>query len=338
MAKQQDRVRRVWLQKSCHLDSITAFWLARNTEAGNRAHPGVDQAKICFWGTGTLSPEGKTWQEHEAQGDLAFGVGGGRYDEHNNPEFGDRKAQGESACSLVAKALKLDRDPRFQRLVEWVTKADQNPVDHLHVANRIKALHRNGVAPQAVIAWADTAIESVVKTQIRFLEAQAEIRSLPKRNLLIFQPGKQEYRVLVIRSDNNQINAASRLKGVSASVVIQANSDGRTFVFTAANKGLSLQRVAIAIRRAELTARNLANDGFGDDELSQPGQLSSVPNWCYQQPGEAMLNGSETACDLEPTALSLDQIVDLVMDNLSVTDTDENASTDTPVETADVAV
>lgn len=138
------KVRRIITQKNAHLDSIcAALLLQRESE---KAHPGVNTAKICpIWSSGTFSPDGRSWQEYLETGDILVGVGGGPYDEHRNDEFGDRKARGESALSLVAKALGLAHDCRYRRLVEEVTKADLGPVEHLHPANVMKAMYRDGV-------------------------------------------------------------------------------------------------------------------------------------------------------------------------------------------------
>src|SRR4051812_17646843 len=102
---QQPRIRRIMIQSCPRLDSIAALYLLTRTEEGERKYPGAGSAQVEYWGTGTVSPDGYDWKEYFDQGTILVGVGGGPFDEHPSPDFGDRKAENLSATLLVARDL-----------------------------------------------------------------------------------------------------------------------------------------------------------------------------------------------------------------------------------------
>lgn len=101
------------------------------------------------------------------------------------------------------------------------------------------------------------------------------------------------------------MGAAARYKRRDLAVLVQVRSSGRVQILTNHKFGVRMHKAARAIREAELRAQGRVAEIIQHaDELENPGQLSIVPAWCYQMPGENLLNGSETACNLPKTLLS----------------------------------
>ena len=77
--------------------------------------------------------------------------------------------------------------------------------------------------------------------------------------------------------------------------------------------GVDMHRICGAVRYHKLVTRGFESEANKyKHTLEKPGQIELAPWWCYQMPGEAMVNGTETVVDLEPTALSDEQLIDIV--------------------------
>lgn len=158
-------INRIYVQHRPHIDSLTAKILLRRE--GEKKYPGVRNAEDLYWGTGTLPPEkGKTWRDYLKGGQILIGVGGGPFDEHASAEFGDRKLEGESATSLVAKDLGIEKHPLYRKLIIEVTKADLNVTGIMDIGSRLKSMYRMFPDdPERCIAWAEHAILSIINDQ-----------------------------------------------------------------------------------------------------------------------------------------------------------------------------
>lgn len=308
-----NRIRSIMVQVQPHLDTLCAVWLLQNTKAGQQKYPGIENAKIEYWGHGTVSPDGKTWRDFMKEGRLPVGILGGQLDEHPSPEFGDRKLEGESTTSLVAKDLGLEKNPRFKSLIKAVTKSDLEGAGDdraLHLATIIKHLHRGGFD---AIGIAFTAIQAIVDSQQRFLDAVQDIRNRVNAE---WRELKNGLVVIGINSDNDQIGPAARwLKDSNIAVVVQRRESGNILILT--NSKLvgdeTADKIAVDIRSAELVANGRAKEASNlRSTLAKPGQMSLLTNWCYQVPGNNMLNGTETAPDVPATKIDPIEILDIV--------------------------
>jgi hypothetical protein len=306
------------VQSSPRVDSLGGLYLELRTPEAEAKYPGIRDAEILTWTTGTVSPDGKTWRDYLAEGTLLIGVGGGPLDEHPSPEFGDRKAKGMSTMKLVAKDLGLDKSQLYRRLIQQVTKGDLEKAEsQLDISVVVKAKHRRGASLDEVIRWVFPAFDDMVASQQQFLDAVREARNVEL--VEIDGPNGQKVCVGLGYSENEQLWAGARYyfqgRGKQLAALVECRSSGSVQVFGNQNLGVSMRRVAGAWRYHELCARNLKRDAEDyKKSLEDPGQMTLVPNICYQIPGENVLNRSETAPGVEVTCLAADEIRDLVCD------------------------
>ncbi len=331
---QQKPITRIMVQSCPRADSITALYLLTQTFEGRKKYSGIENAAVGFWGTGTMSPDNMTWRQYLEGGTILIGVGGGPFDEHPSAEFGDRKEEKLSATLLVARDLGLDKSMLYRRLVQRTTENDLNAVTAEDtLSNIIKLMYRGGddIDPMDVIGWAFTALDAMVDHQRQFMVA---IDKFSKEAMVHTRerPDGSKFDLAFIKSDNKQMWAAARYRNKQLAVLIQQRTSGRVQIFGNPNLGVNMQRIAGAIRYNELMARGQQTTASEHmNTLDQPGQMPLVPCWCYQMPGHNLLNGSETASNLEPTRLTAEWIRHLVLENIEFVNTPVNTTRE-PVE------
>lgn len=115
------RVSRIVMHRKPHLDEFAANWALR--KFGNDDFPEVASAKIEFVDAGSEPPDGLTAEDWEEKGTLAFGVWGGRLDEHANN--GRERKKGECSFSLILKHLDIiGQFPALDNMMEYVKRHD----------------------------------------------------------------------------------------------------------------------------------------------------------------------------------------------------------------------
>jgi hypothetical protein len=150
-----------------------------------------------------------------------------------------------------------------------------------------------------------------------------------------FGPTKEEYRVkarvekidagrerkfvlAVIESDNTQIGkyALSR-HGGGADIVIIQNRRGNVAILTRKSLGMDLRDIIRVIRIRERWL-NGHNDEMRWLELeTTESPVRGAPNWIIHQEGRMVMNGSISAPDIEPTKLTLMEIIMIVKECLN---------------------
>jgi hypothetical protein len=119
--------------------------------------PGISDATLVFW---SELPKGTTREQWEKAGCIFIGCFGSEFDEH--PTTDAPRKTGESAVSLVAKKLGIDKDPKFQRLLQWTTNRDlklgSGPFE---IPRIIKMMNDAGIDDNTVQKWAFTAFEVI---------------------------------------------------------------------------------------------------------------------------------------------------------------------------------
>ncbi len=258
----------------------------------------------------------KTWRQHQEEGSLLLGVGGGPLDEHPSADFGDRKTDKESCTSLTARHLGIEKDPLYENLVKIVTDADLKGSSADTLASRIKAMHRqNYMSLEEIIVWAHQGIHSIVQDQKELLTAKTMVASAKVETIPIF---KKSHKIGMVRGDNYMISLAARQAGFSA--VVHAMSSGRVLVFTNKNANLDMCHVAGALRYYELKAHDKHElaDKLPEERFLAHGQIEECPQWCLQIPGNNLLNGSETAPEIPPTKLSPERVLELVCKHMRI--------------------
>ena len=289
-----------------HLDEICAILMLKM--CGEKQFPGIGNAKVVFEGAGGEEVHGCSAEDWESQGVVCIGVGGGRFDEHPGP--GVPKKNGECASTLVAKALGIDNDPAWEKILQFVKnsdlKASGGPFD---LAQMIKAAHQAYPNdPQKVFEWALFGLEVKYKEQQVFLAAIREIKESSTEEKVHLSDGTALVMVTAV-TENENFSKAARSKG--AAIVIQQQSSGNVQIFIDKRfRGLTLCGIAAILRREEAKAneRIITTDS---QTLRSEGKVAGAEEWFYHKPGEFLLNGSSTTPN-NPTKLTLDQIKEIV--------------------------
>lgn len=292
-----------------HLDEIAAIWLLR--KFGEATLPGSSTAKVLFWGNGGSTPDGRPAEIWEKEGVLLLGIGGGRFDEHPSGASNGRK-EGECTTTLVAKALGIEDNPVFKKILRYVLTEDTKGGDSpFGLAALVKLLHDQlPEEPERVMDWTMTALDAKLNEQEQFNafpeEEWRRIATLEE----ISGPRDRKYKLAVVLSDNPQAAKFARsLRGGRADIVVVKRSTGHVQIFTNNGKGfrISLRDVAQSLRIMEQEAKGeRRNVDFV--KLGAEGKLEGAEEWFYHLQGQMLLNGSLTATDVPPTKLSLDEI------------------------------
>jgi len=287
---------------------------------GNQSFPGVSSEKfrVEYYGAGD-APEGKTWEQHMQEGTLLVGIGGGPFDEHPTAAGEERKRR-ESACSLMAKHLGMEKHPVYKRLVDLVTDADQAGVDELHIANRIKTRYRlypDDPRKAMILAW--DILDDWEAEQRLFISAQRHLDSLAGGEAHRHATGPEgKIDVVFAESDNFKLSAAARSRKIA--VLVQRHSEGNVQIFSSVHTlSFDMKFVVAELRRLEMAARGMTKAAIkkiDPDYLCREGKITEVPQWYYQVPGQNILNGSEAAPDTEATEIPPCKILEAVTKNV----------------------
>jgi hypothetical protein len=295
-----------------HLDEIVAIQLLQ--KHGEALFPGIHAAHIDY--SGSDEPiEGKTWQQHEHEGTLLIGIGGGPFDEH--PTTTAERKHGQSACMLVAKKLKLDTHPIYKRLIELVTEADQVGVHEFHIANRLKTSYRlNPKHPEKGVALVSAILDDWEHEQQMFVDSRLQLQEIIREHKehILELPNNLKLTMIVVESPSYKMSAAAR--SLKVSVLIQKQPSGHVQIFCDHTRHpIHLRKVVAMIRKAECLASGMSEKDITKIDavmLEREGAIPQAQNWFYQMPGQNILNGSETKPELAPTKIPLAVIVDIV--------------------------
>ena len=266
--------------------------------------------------------------DHQAE-TIGLGVEGGPYDEH--PNNGKPRKVGECTATLVGKALGIHQDPVWERMLRfayWVDQGEPMPrVDdgegsfpeewnHPFDINNLFKCHwrRLSKGKKEVpvekgleyVTWALEILDNFWAQQRDFIAAEEEIRKNSETRTMMHKGRPLD--VMLIRSDNPEINAAARYF-FRAGLVIIRHSLGHVRIFRNKQNGVGLDDLMklITIRECELrgepyTGRwdELKNEGEG------PGGI-----WYYFRQHGMLLNGSEQH-EKPSTVINDDELLRLV--------------------------
>lgn len=298
-----------------HVDEIVAIWLLKTF--GEEKFPGICTATIEYWACGK-SPDGRSAEEYEQGGILCLGIGGGRFDEH--PTADAKRKEKECTATLVAKALGIENDRTFERILRYAVNNDlrgaTSPLDLAYVVQAYHEQHPDD--PEAIIEWATLALDTEYEKQRRFLATEKEFREKAVIDEIpVLDLGGKPLKMVTIESDNEQMGKFARSEhGCGAAIVVQKNRRGNVVILTDHKFGIKLFDVARMVRLAEL--REKGDTTRTDwDALGSEGKVRGVEEWFFHLKLKALLNGSLTAPDTVPTRIALDEIRKLVRVGLS---------------------
>jgi len=253
----------------------------------------------------------KEFLQYASGGVIEIGIGGGFFDEHQKDKEGKQE---ECAATLVAKALGLDDDPVFKKLLKFTVTVDQKggsqPFD---IASLTKILHQQFPNnPERVIKWVEMGIKAKYWEQLQFFKEAKEEFDRAAEVEEVQGPGGRMLKMVSIISDNEQISKFARsVYGGRAAIVIQKRSSGNIQIFTNKKFGLRLFDVAriLRIEEQKVKGKVIVKDW---QKLESEGEVEGIEEWFYHKIGEMLLNGSLTAPNVPPTRLSLQRIKELV--------------------------
>lgn len=308
----------IWTHPCPHLDEIMAIFLLR--KYGQKLFPDVSKAQIEFRraeGDATGNPE--DCEELFAQKILALGTGKGPFDEHDVASTKD----GECCATLVAKYLGVAKYPELKQLLAETLANDRNGVA-CSLSIDLGALYHRDVGIDLRAEDQMSVVDKVLNlTDARWQEqydfhhtTSAEIRDQADKRT--FQIGERTIKVMMIMTDNRQVAKRAFFEGND--VVVIRNDRGHTQVLIN-NKtlgGVSLENVVRILRIME---RRKSGEPLCLSKWSDFGQEGMLFNWHYQverRTGfQALLNGSTTAPNVEPSVLNREDIFTAIVAGLT---------------------
>lgn len=287
-------------------------------------------------------------QKYARHGVIRVGVMFDVFDEHHVP--GSEEKTEECAATLVAKVLGVYDNPELWRTLKYVKQIDIEGKDHpdavgtlikkAHEANRNRTarvinwaqtafrakiaeekssgdfrsgkigallLEQYPEEPQIAQHWEQTLCECLEFQRQVFEQALKELEGADKREISGPSSGRK-LKLIIVQSDNNEISKAAR-SAYEADIVVQRRTTGNVHIFTDRRANLKLFTLARMLRLEEQKALgNVVETNWR--RLSDEGMCPSGV-WYFHHNGQFLLNGSLTAQNVPPTALTMEQVVEL---------------------------
>lgn len=282
--------------KKPHLDEVVAIWLLR--KFGENSFPRIKEAKVEYWQTGGLTPDGRSPEEWESEGNILIGIGRGRFDEHNDSSSSSERQAGECSATLVAKYLGIEKDPALEQILRYTlnndSKGSSSPFD---LANCIKLFNSQlPGASEIPLEWTAMALDAKYEEQSSFFnETKVEFDKLAKIETIKWANGRI-FTFVFIESDSEQMNKFARSEfGCNADIVMIKRSSGNVQIFFNQKTGLKPYDLIKILRTEEQIAQ------FGEIKFNDWKQLSSYGTsyegdvWYMQENTQTIMNGSITA-------------------------------------------
>jgi hypothetical protein len=176
--------------------------------------------------------------------------------------------------------------------------------------------------------WANRVLTAKVREQAEFREALEEMGSPATCEEVNVAEASC---ILVTIATNNTQASRAALHGfrdaMGALILVRITGNVQIFlnrnhpVFTSPNQHKltnASQTIARNVRIAELRSRGLPTGLLSETRLKAEGQFPGAEMWHYFAPAHAMLNGTPTSPHRPPTAISINEIVQIVRDALEI--------------------
>ncbi|TAL20109.1 hypothetical protein EPN90_01705 [Patescibacteria group bacterium] len=299
-------------------DTVAAILLLK--DYGEKHFPGIARAEVVFW---TALPAGQTAEQCEAAGILPIDLGGGTFD-HHHAERGEHQ---ESAATLVAKYLGVEKDPALQKLLAYAKRDDlegkgtisEDPLDRAFglsgLITTYGRMHKD--EPAALVVLVLPLLRAhVAQERQRYEENPKEWKALKAagRGQEFRVKGQRGiFAVAVAESDNISLPGFLRAY-FQADVVIQRLSSGHVNIITNQKKQVDLRPVAAAVRAAEAEKLGVKISAAA---LAAQGRVSELPMWFFDVMATTLQNGGVDPQDIPPTSLTLEEIIAAVKKGLA---------------------
>ncbi len=301
-------IRAILTHEHPDLDAALCVWLLRRY--GGAKYPGIENVPVMFTPAGHL-PDGLDPDTLERErGILAVDTGGGRLDTHGRGRAVSAQRGAASASLLVAEDLGVARRPELTKLLEFVRLQEvrgrsiesRRPMDHLvclpSLFRGLNLCHAS--EPQRVIDIAMELFDAARATELDWLQAKKDYASARVLRL------DNKARLVGVESDSTSAAKVARLH--RADLVVHRNSLGHTGV-TVHTRGrlgdLDLSPLAAMLRLAEAAARGEPVD------VAELYHVGMVGGWYLHDSGKIVAKGSPKNPTVEPSCLSVQEILDL---------------------------
>jgi len=287
-----------------HFDEVLAVYLLK--VYGKSTFLGVEDAGIETWGEGKMLKEyaDKTSDDLlKEQRILCVGTCGGMFDEHGNGE--------ETCAHLVARYLGVADKPELQKILQFCKRVDHDgksmPFDLHSTAKEMYDFFGDGdEGMQTVFNWIMQAIESHVSGQRQFHACADEFGKTGR----VINGGP--IKIALVESDCAKMNKWIRYVH-STDVIVQKKSSGNMIILTMAQrvkKVIDMRDLVRVVRMMELQKRRRQLPSW--HVLEATGSVDDCPWWYYYANGEQLLNGTPTSPEVEPSALTLDEVAQAI--------------------------
>lgn len=283
-----------------HLDPITAYYLL--LRYGNEKFPGISDAKLFFWDSGS-DPDEATLKKWNEEGSILIDIAGGEFDHH--------LINGGYSSLLVARYFGIEESPEMKAILEYLREDDNHGLHNKFgdLAHIVKMMHKQSIDIQKIFDLVFLALNSMI-----YFDDEAKKEFESKAIIHKVKRGKNKMKVAVIESDSQNV-AKYAMQNERVGVVIQKRPTGHIMIFTNNLYKIDLRDVIGAIRKKEL---ELAGKEVPDLRiLKKEGKHPDVQHWYYHRSLNAILNGSDALSDTPATKLILDEIIEIVLFSVS---------------------
>ncbi|MFH0852508.1 MAG: hypothetical protein V1845_02815 [bacterium] len=293
-------VKKIATHNMPHFDEVLAY--VECVTWGRGIFPGVEKARMEFWTEGRVPEDakGKSGDEILLKDKiLPIGIGGGILDEHG---------KGISSCAhLAAEILQISHKPELQKILQFCKRVDDEgrsmPFDIHSLLNDGWDDCESDKELPAAFDWAVDGIRRHLRGQIRFFKCEDEFR---EKGRIIKGP----VGIAVVESDSRKMNKWIRWRfGDMVDIIIQRRTTGNTAIFTTPDfqRKINFIDVVRIVRMQELVKRKIILPDWQEMEVAE--DCDKCHFWYYSKKDKSqLLNGSFSAPDKEPTALSFMEV------------------------------
>lgn len=215
----------------------------------------------------------------------------------------------EAFHGYTPRTKELKRYIFIQTFKKFAKDKKEIPQILLRYYERISAGKSDNIPDILSITTAETEdlirfiLEEAYDDQKEFQETEKVFASLTKINI-----GNHNF-LVTCDTNSRQFQKVALRNG--AAVIVVRNAKGQVQIFTQKIAGIKINDIAAAIRYEELRKRG-HSETVNFAELHKDGTSALIPIWHFFGTGGMLLNGSHTTPDQEPTALSLEEIIDII--------------------------
>jgi 2'-5' RNA ligase len=297
-------------------DTILGIFFLR--KFGGERYPGVENAGIEIM---QRLPGRETPQSLESQGILALDIGGGRFDHHQ---------KGKTLSQLIAEDLGIESNTAVSKLLVYSERDDKYGMGTISVDQIDKAFGLSGLISalnKAYPEYPGKVIGNILPLlEAHYREEKNRTEELPKEfeeklgsgKAEIFEIRQRDKKLKVVCLESDNLSMAGWLRssaGIRADVVCQKVSSGYVNILTRPLKRINLQGLALCLRQEEASLRGRSLN-CGEEELMRAAKIDKIPEWYYDRATNSMLNGGTNPKGIEPTAISLEIIKELLKKGL----------------------